>query len=199
MSRWIVAAAYLALACPAHAVELRVHYSAIERMLAQQVFTQEGKRYVRGGPPQAGKQHTCTFAYLENPHVSGEQGRLLIKARFSGRSAWNLFGKCVGLGDSFDVAIAAVPAYRDGHIEFSEVQVNSNGRDGVYIRAVRQELARSLKKDFRYNVLDDAKRLLGRPPDSATYKQEISKFQIPRVEAAGDALVLTVDFVIAVK
>ena len=51
-------------------------------MLAEQVFTQEGRRYVRGT-----KAAKCNYAYLEKPQMRGENGLLRIKANFSGRSA----------------------------------------------------------------------------------------------------------------
>jgi hypothetical protein len=77
---------------------LQIQYSAIQKVLAQEVFTAEGRRYVQGIP--AAK---CSFAYLAHPEPRGEDGRLTLKARFTGRSALDLFGRCIGLGDSFDV------------------------------------------------------------------------------------------------
>jgi len=47
-----------------------------------------------------GSQKTpCNFAYLEHPQFQGKDGKLVIRARFSGRSSLNMFGQCVGLGD----------------------------------------------------------------------------------------------------
>ena len=48
----------------AYPMELQIQFSALERLLAEQVFTQEGRRYVRGG-----KSDKCNFAYLEKPRV----------------------------------------------------------------------------------------------------------------------------------
>ena len=61
-------------------------------MLARQVFTQDGRRYVHND-----KTNKCNFAYLEKPQVRGGGGKLNIRARFTGRSAVNMFGQCVGL------------------------------------------------------------------------------------------------------
>ncbi len=87
----------------------------------------------------------------------------MIRAHFSGRTARNFFGKCVGLGDSFNAQIAAAPYYRDGLIGLREVRVDSIDRDGVYIRLVRSALAYSLEHDFAYRIFDDAKRDFGGP------------------------------------
>jgi len=113
--------------------------------------TQEGRKYVRGD-----KKQRCNFAYLEHPEISGNNGRLNIRAHFTGRSAQNILGRCVGLGDSFDFQIASMPYYHDGVIALKNVSVESINKDGVYIRMVRAALAYSLGAEFQYR--DDAKR-----------------------------------------
>ena len=55
----------LAFAAQAFPADLEIRYSALERMVAAQMFTQEGRRYVRGN--QAAK---CQYAYLEAPKLS---------------------------------------------------------------------------------------------------------------------------------
>ena len=48
-----------------------------------------------------------------------------MSARFSGRTAFDVFGGCVGLGDSFDLAIVAAPVVRGGAIGFKDVKVST--------------------------------------------------------------------------
>ena len=178
---------------PAHAIELQIYYTAIQRLLAAQVFTQEGRLYVRGD----GK-NKCSFAYLEDPTVSSLGSSLHIQARFSGRSARNFFGKCVGLGDSFTLSIAAVPYYRDGSIALRDVKVESPGRDGIYIRRVRAAIADSLGKQFTYNVTSDAKRILEQK-QHPLYSQELRRFSVTGIRVAQDSIVVGLDFQLAVK
>jgi len=191
----VKAAALLALwaGCCAGA-ELHIEYSAIGKVLAQQVFTQEGRKYVRGD-----KKQRCNFAYLEHPEVSGSNGRLGIRARFTGRSARNILGRCVGLGDSFDAQISGTPYYHDGVISLKDVRVESINKDGVYIRMVRVALAYSLANEFQYRVMEDVKRMLEAPRDPLPISQELRSFQVSEIRVTGEALVLTLDFVLAVK
>jgi hypothetical protein len=185
----------LALRGPAAAAtELAIHFTALQRILAEQVFTQEGRKYVRGTP--AAK---CSFAYLEKPEVRGDNGILNVKARFTGRSALDMFGRCIGLGGSFDALITATPYYQDGVIRLKDVRVASPGRDSYYIRRVRAALAESLRSQFSYRVVEDAKKILEQPRDKAPYRQELVKFHVPAIRVTSDALVLTLEFTLAVK
>ena len=139
----------------ARAVELHLQFGALERMLADQLFTQEGRRYVRGS-----KTARCNFAYLESPRVQSSAGRLVIHARFTGRSAANLLGQCVGLGDAFDLTITAAPQYRDGNIGLREVRVAGDSRTGFYIRRVCNVMAASLEHDS-LSIKTTAQKILG--------------------------------------
>ena len=178
----------------ASAVELHIQFGALERMLGEQVFTQEGRRYVHGS-----KANKCNFAYLEKPQVRGEGGRLRMKARFTGRSALNVVGQCVGLGDAFDLVITATPVYKNGALSLQGVKVTSEGKSGYYIRRVSEAMQASLAKDFQYGLEGEARRLLESAGVQPGYVREARKFNVPDVRVTNDALVLTVDFELTVK
>jgi hypothetical protein len=187
------------LVVSAHAAELEIHYTAIQKILAQEVFTQDGRRYVKGNP--AAK---CSFAYLEHPELRGDNGRLSLKAHFTGRSAVDVFGRCIGLGDSFDVYITAVPYCRGKTIALKDVRVESREpggapRNGYYTRRVCAALGDSLRKQFEYRIADDARRLLEQSRAQAAYRQELADFSVPEIRVTPDALVLTVDFRLVVE
>jgi hypothetical protein len=188
------AALLMLFAMNAGAVELHLQFAALERMLAEQVFTQEGRRYVRGT-----KESKCNFAYLEKPQVRGDGGRLRMKARFSGRSALNFAGQCVGLGDAFDVVILALPVYKNGAIGLQEVKVTSEGKNGYYIRRVCSAMEASLARDFRYGLEREAQLLLENPSMQPNYRREVRRFNVGDIRVTNDALVMQVDFELTVK
>ena len=179
----------LLIAARARAVELHIQFGALERMLAEQVFTEEGRRYVRGG-----KSDPCNFAYLESPKIESDGGRLRIRAKFTGRSSVNVLGQCVGLGDAFQVIVTARPQYRDGRLRLQEVVATSDGKTGLYIRHVCASLSSSLERDFGYPLETEAKRLL-----EEGGKREVRGFKVPDVRVSTDSLVLAVDFELRVK
>jgi hypothetical protein len=178
---------------PVLAAELELRYRALERILAEQAFTLEGRRYVRGNA-----QAKCQFAYLESPRLGTEEGQLRMDARFSGRSAVDLFGKCLGMGDSFDLTLRATPVAKNGAIQLQDVRVVT-AKDSFYIRRVRSALEQSFQGDFKIEVKNQAKRLLEQAAENAVYQQELTAFQLQEVRVAEDALVLVVDFRLVVK
>src|SRR5580658_7027108 len=170
----LIASTYFVPCCLAAELELR--FAALERIVAGQLFTQDGRHYVRGS-----RTTRCQFAYLETPHIDSDQGRLRVRARFSGSSKVGVMGRCVGLGDSFDLTITATPAPHNGAIVLHDVNVTTP-RDSYYIRRVRAALSQSISKDFKIEVRDQARRLLEQqtetPPNAASnaalYKQELA-------------------------
>jgi len=184
----------LSLAPAARAIELRIQFAALERMLGEQVFTQDGRRYVYND-----KNNKCNFAYLEKPRVQGQDGKLRMRARFSGRSSLNMFGKCVGLGDAFDVIITALPQYKDGNIGLNDVKAVPDGHTGYYIRRVCDALTASLLHNFRYPVAAAAKSMLEDPGAQKSYPRELGDFHVTEIRVTNDALVLAIDFALTVK
>ena len=190
------------LASPAFAAELELRFGAIERLISQELFSQDdGRRYVQGD-----RSSKCKFAYLQSPHVGAADGRLRVTARFSGRTAWDIFGRCVGVGDSFDFTLLAVPVVRNGAIALQEVNI-ATPRDSFYIRRVRQALVRSFGTDFKIEIRDQAKRLLEapappaapNPPSNSFLRPELASFNLGDVRVQSDALVLVVEFRLVVK
>ena len=184
----------LLAAVQAQAVELHIQFGALERMLAKQVFSEDGRRYVRGD-----RKTRCNFAYLEHPQIQGADGALHIRAKFTGRSALNMLGQCVGLGDAFFVVITATPQYRDGNIVLQDVTAVSEGKTGIYIRRVCPILGATLARDFKYPLAAEAKRILEDSTGQPGYKRELRRFQAPSVRVTEDALVIEVDFALVVK
>ena len=184
----------LLAAAEAGAVELHIQYGALERMLSKQVFTDDGRKYVYGNA-----KTRCNFAYLEHPQIQGADGLLHIRAKFTGRSALNMFGQCVGLGDAFTVSIAARPLYRDGNIGLTNVTAASDGKSGFYIRRVCAALVASLGRDFRYPLAAEAQKALEDPGAQPDYHRELRRFRVPDIRVTPDALVIEVDFELTVK
>ena len=163
-------------------------------MLSQQMFTEDGRRYVRGD-----KNAKCSFAWLEKPSVSGEGGKLLVRAKFTGQSALDMFGRCIGFGGSFDLKITALPYFDNGYIALKDIQATPESQSGFYARQVCASLSSSLRRDFRYPLAAEAKRALEDPGAQPAYPRELRRFHVPRMYVTNDALAVVLDFHVVVK
>jgi hypothetical protein len=189
-------------ASPAPAAELELRYGVLERVIGQQIFSQEGRLYVRGN------QNTkCQYAFLESPKIGSDGGRLKFNAKFSGKTALGMMGRCVGLGDSFEFTMTSVPVVVNGNLMFSEVNITTP-RDSYYIRRVREALARSFSKDLKIDVREQAFKLMNQMRDDQIQAQaagktvfipELSTFQLGGIRIAPEGLVLVVDFKLVVR
>lgn len=191
MNRCLALAFFYAI--PAFAVDLEIRFGALERLIGEQAFTTEGKRYVQGA-----KDQKCHYAFLEKPKLSAASDRLLLKVNFSGKTALDMFGHCVGVGDEFELTILAKPSVDNGTIAFQEFQV-STPRDSFYIRRVRSALVETLNKQFRIDIMAQARKLIEAPQQIGVYQQEIKELKLNGVRVAADALVLGIDFKVIVK
>lgn len=177
-----------AATAPCFAADIELRFDTLARIIAEQVFTQDGRKYVRGTPATK-----CQFAYLEKPRIGADNGFLRVSALFSGRTALDVFGGCIGLGDSFDLTIAAAPAVRNGAMGFTDVKVTTT-KDSYYIRRVRSALTRAFAKDVKIDVKDQARKILEQTRDGASYKAELASFDLAGVRVTQDSLVLVVEF-----
>jgi hypothetical protein len=189
-------AALLALALPgfAQAAEIRITFPAIGRLMAEQVFTQDGRKYVSGT-----KEQRCDHAYLESPAVSEWNGLLIVKARFSGNKGLDVLGRCVGLGDAFDLTIAATPLVKRGQLVLADVKIDTGGKDSFYIRRVRKALPTSLEREFSVDVGGRARVLLEEKDSKAGYPRHLESFEFRQVKVAPDAVVLDVEFALTIR
>ena len=183
-----VLAAAILFCSLARAADIELRFAALERIIAEQVFTQDGRKYVRGTPSTK-----CQFAYLEHPQIGEDNGLLKVRAKFSGRSALGVMGGCIGLGDSFDLTITAAPLVRNGAIGFKDVKVTTT-KDSFYIRRVKAALMQAFAKDVKIEVKDQARKILEQSRDGASYKVELASFDLTEVRVKPDALVLVVEF-----
>ena len=181
--KWLL---LLATAWPALAqVELHLTFGVLQKVIGAQVFTEDGRKYVRGG-----KDKRCSFAYLENPRVGEADGRLVVRAKFSGRSAMTVLGQCVGMGDSFDVVVRMTPYADKSLLRLREVEVTSDGKRGMYARAVCKQLAATIPRVLIYDFAPDFKRALEAEQPGVPFRKNVDDLIVQAMRVSKEALVL---------
>lgn len=180
------ALAFFLAALPALAqVEVRLTFGVLQNLIAAQVFTEDGRKYVKGT-----KEKRCSFAYLENPQVGEADGRLFVRAKFSGRSAFNVLGQCVGLGDSFNLQIRMTPYADKSLLRLRDVEVISDGKRGIYARSVCKALAETIPRVLVYDFGPDFKKALELPQPGVPYRKSVDNFAVHAIGVSREALVL---------
>lgn len=173
-------------AWPAFAqVELHLTFGVLQSVIGAQVFTEDGRRYVKGN-----KTQRCNFAYLENPRIGQLDGKLIVRAKFSGRSALTVLGQCVGLGDSFDVVVRMTPYADKSTLHIRDVDVTSDGKRGIYARAVCKALAETIPRVLVYDFAPDFKRALEADQVGVPFKKSVDNFIVQGMRVSNEALVL---------
>lgn len=190
--KWVL---LLASAWPALAqVELHLTFGVLEKVIGAQVFTEEGRKYVKGG-----KDKRCSFAYLENPRLSEAGGHLVVRAKFSGRSAMTVFGQCVGLGDSFDVVVRMTPYAEKSLLRIREVAVTSDGKRGMYARAVCNQLAATIPRVLTYDFAPDFKRALEAEQPGVPFQKKVDDLIVQAISVSKEALVLQLGLKLTIR
>lgn len=178
----------LFLASSAWAIEIEIRFPLLEAQLAQQLFSQDGKRYVKGNA-----KSRCNFAYLAQPHFSSRDGQLLVQAKFTGKSSMDILGKCIGFGDSFDFEILSDLSTKDGTLLLSNPTVRILSRDTYYSRQVLKALQTSIGDAIRYPIREEMRKLLAAGSASSPYQVTIRKLEIRSIQILPDALLVDVD------
>jgi hypothetical protein len=188
--------AFLLCAVPAWAeVELHLTFRMLEKVISQQMFTADGRKYVRGS--QTAK---CSYAYLEAPQIGETAGRLIVRAKFTGRSAMDFLGRCVGMGESFDVVILATPYVDQTLLRLKDVVVEpADGRKTLFSRRVCASLAAELPRQMQFDIAPDAKRILEAPSPDFPHARAVSEFRVPRVFMTVEAVVVALAFRLRVE
>jgi hypothetical protein len=166
-------------------VELHLTFGVLQKIIAAQVFTEDGRKYVKGS-----KDKRCSFAYLENPWIGEGEGRLVVRARFSGRSAFTIFGQCVGNGDSFDVVVRMTPYAEKSFLRVREVHVTTDGNAGLYARAVCRRLEATIPRVLIYDIAPEFKRALELEQPGIPFRKSVDDLIVEAIRVSKEALVM---------
>jgi hypothetical protein len=96
--------ALLAGVAQCRGVELTVSRQALERTLKQQLFSgPDGRYYLKGTP------HSACFIATEDPHLSFEQGRIVVRVKTVARLGTAVGGACLGVSLTLPAEVSLAP------------------------------------------------------------------------------------------
>jgi len=187
----LVSASVLALTVSsAHAIDLLVQASVVEKALKAQLFKDQGRYYLR-------KPDACNDPYLESPVVSFRQGRVYVGAHLAGRIGANVGGRCQTMSQPGPILLSAHPAVRQQEAVLEDVRVER--ADNPMVAAALQALVGgSLLAPLKLDLLE-AVRGLTAPDKTAPYSIDVRALELSNLTVDNEELHVTVTGVVSIR
>jgi hypothetical protein len=188
---WIALMAELALlagVAQCRGVELTVSRQALERTLKQQLFSgPDGRYYLKGTP------HSACFIATEDPHLSFEQGRIVVRVKTVARLGTAVGGACLGVSLTLPAEVSLAPDAEGETIGFRDAQLDKIS-DRKEINFVLAPFLRGqLPKSMKVNATELLRKALEGSTASSGYKVSLDRLKIHSVQIEGDKLVVDAD------
>jgi hypothetical protein len=186
---WLTAAlaANLLAAGPAPAAEIVLERSAVDRLVRQSLFTDQGRYYLQRG---------ACYAYLDDPAVSLTGGRVILNANFTSFLGVMVGAQCVGVPLASKVTLSGKPAHQGGVVRLADLRI-----DSIADQSTRALVQSGLMPRFPQAVEIDvaaALRSMLRQPN-IPYTSELERLDITALSAEGNRLGVTFDFKLSAK
>ena len=183
--------AYLALlagVAPCRAVELTISRQALERTLKQQLYSgPDGRYYLKGGP------HSACFIATEDPHLSFEQDRIVVRVKTVARLGTSVGGACLGVSLTLPAEVSLAPDAEGETVGFRDAQLDKVS-DRKEINFVLAPFLRGqVPKSMKVNAADLLRKALEGSTASSGYKVNLERLKIHSVQIQGDKLVVDAD------
>lgn len=175
-------------------VELTVSREALERTLKQQLFSgPDGRYYLKGDARSA-----CSIS-TEDPHLSFEQGRIVVRVKTRARLGKPMGGTCLGVALTLPAEVSLTPDAEGETIGFREAQLDKVS-DRAEINFVLAPFLRyQVPSSLKVNAADLLRKALAGSTASSGYKVNLDRLKIHSVQIEGDKLVVDADGDISVE
>jgi len=185
-SGW-VAVLLAAFVAGAQAAEITLERSAVEKLVAQTLFTNAGRYDLQGG--------SC-FAYLEKPSVELKDGRIRIRSYLNSRIGVDMGNACLGVSFASWTVASGRPVASGGMVRLEDLRID--GVDDPTARLVLESgLLPSLPRAIELDVLGAVKSMLQN--SGAQLQTTVESFQIEAATVADNRLAVRFNFRLVAK
>ena len=173
---------------PCRGVELTVSRQALERTLRQQLFSgPDGRYYLKGNP------HSACFISTEDPHLSFEQGRIVVRVKTVARLGTPVGGACLGVSVTLPAEVSLKPDAEGETIGFRDAQLDKISDTREINFALAPFLRGQVPKSMKVNATDLLRKALEGSTAASGYKVSLDRLKIHSVQIEGDKLVVDAD------
>lgn len=180
--------AMLAGVAPCRAVELTISRQALERTLKQQLYGgPDGRYYLKGNA------HSACFIATEDPHLSFEQDRIVVRVKTLARLGTPMGGACLGVSLTLPAEVSLAPDAEGETVGFRDAQLDkiSDQREINFVLA--PFLRGQVPKSMKVNAADLLRKALEGSTAASGYKVNLERLKIHSVQIEGDKLVVDAD------
>lgn len=187
------ALALLALSVPARAIEIKVSTEALERTLYKQLFTENGRYYMRGKPGAA-----C-YAYAEDPKVSLNGDRVVVHIKAHAKLGTSMHGACLGVGLNTEADVSVVPDAEGESIGFRDARIEHLSESRELNFFLEPFLSRKLPQQMKVNAAQLLRELLSQSSQTTGYQILLDSLKIHSMQVHGPALAVDLDGDLSVR
>ncbi len=177
----------LALAGGSVAAEIVLEHSAVDKLIAQTMFTNNGRHDLVKGP--------CS-AYLDRPSVVIEGGRIRIRSHLTARVGVVDGRSCVGLAIASWTVASGRPVARGGSVVLTDLRIDQVDDPNLRL-LVESGLLAALPRAIELDMRQAVRGMLQN--NSGQFQAEVDTLVIDSVVAADDRLSIRFDFKLVAK
>lgn len=188
IGRWMGLLAGLLLgAGAASAAEIVLELSAVDKLVAQGLFSNAGRYDLAKGP--------C-FAYLDRPSVTVQNGRVRIRSHLSARLGVVAGASCVGVAFASWTEVSGKPVPKGGSVVLADIRVDKVEDPNVRL-LLESGLVPALPRGVELDVLKSVRSML--QSNGGQFQATVDAFAIDSVTAADDKLSVKFDFLLVAR
>lgn len=166
----------------ASGAEIVLEQTAVQKLVEQNLFNDNGRYYVNRG--------ACA-AYLESPALSLRDGRVLIRSHMSGRFGAAVGGNCIGVGLASWAVVSGAPSAQGSVVRLTGIHLD-DVQDSNTRLLLDSGLVLSLPNAIELDVLKAVKTML--QGAGGQIQAEVQGLDIQAVTAADNKLSIRFDF-----
>lgn len=177
-----LAAALFGLPSVGRCAEIVLEQSAVQSLLIEGLFKEEGRLHLQKG---------ACFAYLENPQVSLQNGRVIIRVHLNSKLGVPSGRDCLGVALASWATVSAAPIAQGHVVRLTEIRVDEV-EDPNTRNLLNLGLAPALPGAVEFDVKKAVEEML--KGSGSRMQGEVQALKIDAVKAGDNKLSISFDF-----
>jgi len=180
----LVAAALISGA-PARAAEIVLEPSAVQKLVVESLFRDNGRFYLQRG--------ACS-AFLDSPAVTLTAGRVVIRSHLSARLGMDFGDSCAGVDLASWTTVSGVPSAQGTAVRLGDVRIEDVGDANTRV-VLNSGLVPTLPAAFELDVLKAVRQML--QGTNSQLQVDVQSLHIDSVRVVDNRLSVRFDFKVA--